>query len=465
MSDFRLLSSRFQKATKPDEIDRFVASLPFDKRLYPYDIAGSIAHVKMLAKCKIIPSADAKKIIKALKEIKNELDTGVFQFDIANEDIHLNIEKRLTEKIGPEIAGKLHTARSRNDQVVLDMRLFLRDAINEIKNKIRAFQEVLVNLAERNIDVIMPFYTHLQHAQPVLFSHHLLAYFQMLDRDYNRLTELYRRVNQLPLGVGAGTGVSYPIDRQYLAKLLQFDSVTENSIDTVSDRDFILEFLSDASILAMHLSIISEELILWSTTEFHFVEIPEEFCTTSSIMPQKKNPDVLELIRAKTGRVYGNLISLLTVMKSLPLAYNRDLQEDKEPLFDTVDTIISCLSMLINLFPKLKIFRENMITAASVGFTIATDIADYLVKKGVPFRTAHQIVGNLVKHCEKQKKGLLSLDLDELRKFAPQFDKDVYRLIDLQYCIDQKDSFGGTSTKQVKLAIKRAKKKLKNREK
>lgn len=398
---------RFNEKTNRD-VEEFTASISFDKRLYKYDIQGSIAHCRMLSRCGIIPKKEKDKIIKGLKIILKEIDRGGFPFKIELEDIHMNIEKRLMEKIGG-VAGKLHTARSRNDQIALDLRLYLRNEIKEIIKEIEKLKKAMIDIAKNNMDIIMPGYTHLQRAQPVLFSHYILAYFEMFERDKERFEEIFNRVNVMPLGSGALAGTNLPIDRRYVAKLLGFPKITQNSMDSVSDRDFMIEFLNAASINMMHLSRLSEDLILWSSAEFNFVELPESFCTGSSLMPQKKNPDVLELIRGKTGRVYGNLIALLTIMKSLPLAYNRDMQEDKEPLFDTVDTLKSSLSICTRLLKKIEINKKEMLKAASEDFTTATDMADYLVKKGLPFRKSHEIVGKVVNYC--MKKGLLFKDL------------------------------------------------------
>ena len=440
-------SGRFEKETNR-LVEEFTASISFDKRLYKYDIEGSIAHCMMLKKCKIIKSGEADKIIKGLRDIKKEIDAGRFKFDIALEDIHMNIERRLIDKIGT-VGGKLHTARSRNDQVALDIRLYLRDEVGEIVSLIRGLKKAIVKKAKGNIDVIMPGYTHLQMAQPVLFSHHLLAYYDMFDRDEDRFLDMLKRVNVMPLGSAAMAGTNYPIDRRYVAKLLGFADITTNSMDAVGDRDFSIEFLSASAILMMHLSRLSEELIIWSTSEFGFIEIDDSFCTGSSIMPQKKNPDVPELVRGKTGRVYGNLMSLLTTMKSLPLAYNKDMQEDKEPVFDTVDTVKASLSIYSKMIGTIKLNRDRLREAVFQGFMTATDMADYLVMKGVPFREAHEVVGRVVSFCIKSHKLLSDLTLHELQRFSKGFKKDIFNFIKVEKSVDRKNVIGGTSKKQV----------------
>lgn len=454
----KLWAGRFKTGTD-SAVDQFTSSLPFDKRLYRYDILGSIAHVKMLGKNKIISLTEMQRIVRGLNEILKEIDTGKFRFNLADEDIHMSIEKRLAEKLGA-VAGKLHTARSRNDQIVLDIRLYLREVIVEMGRHLHRLQMTIVSLAEKHISVIMPGFTHLQHGQPVLFAHHLLAYFEMFDRDRERLHEIYNRVNVLPLGAGALAGTSFPIDRAFVAKQLQFPTLSKNSIDTVSDRDFIVEFLNAAAITMLHLSRLAEELVLWSTAEFGFIDLPDAFCTGSSIMPQKKNPDVAELIRGKTGRVYGNLIALFTILKGLPLSYNRDLQEDKEPLFDTIDTLTNSLIVLDKMLPGIKVNQARMRLMSELGYSFATDIADYLAKKGIPFRQAHGIVGQLVRYCETNKKALDELPFKVFKEFSPLFMKDIYRVLVLQQSIDSRDIPGGTATRQVKRAIAHARKRL-----
>ncbi len=440
-------SGRFKKGTDR-LVEEFTASISFDKRLYKYDIEGSIAHCMMLAKCKIIKNGEAKKIIKGLKEIRKEIDDGRFRFDIALEDIHMNIERRLINKIGA-VGGKLHTARSRNDQVALDIRLYLRDEIQEIINLTGELKKSLLKKAKKNIDVIMPGYTHLQMAQPILFSHYLLCYYDMFKRDEERFTDVLKRVNIMPLGSAALAGTNYPIDRKYVAKHLRFPEITANSMDAVSDRDFSIEFLSASAILMMHLSRISEELILWSTNEFNFIEFDDSFCTGSSIMPQKKNPDVPELVRGKTGRIYGNLISLLTVMKSLPLAYNKDMQEDKEPVFDTVDTVIASLSIYSRMIDTIQLKKDRLKDAVEHGFMTATDMADYLVIKGLPFRDAHEVVGKVVSFCIKNNKSLSDLTLSDLQRFSDNFKKDIFNFIKVEKSVNRKDVIGSTSRRQV----------------
>lgn len=434
-------------------VEEFTSSISFDYQLFHYDIEGSIAHCKMLEKQQIIPSDEAEKIIQALMEIEKEIEQGDFTFSEALEDIHTHIENRLLEKVGP-IGGKLHTARSRNDQIALDLRLFLRSEIDSISKLIKEFLDSLLTVAEKNLHVLMPGFTHLRHAQPVLLSHHLLAYSQMLLRDLERLAENRNRVNVLPLGSGALAGTSFPIDQNYLAELLNFPKISENSMDAVSDRDFVLEFLSSAAIVMMHLSRLCEDLILWSSPEFDFLELPDSYCTGSSIMPQKKNPDVLELIRGKTGRVYGNLFSLLTTMKALPLSYNRDLQEDKEPLFDSVITLKSSLKILGELLPKLKFKIEKMRKAAGKDFSLATDLADYLVRKGLPFRKAHETIGILIKYCLEKDKDFQELSLNEYREFSSLFQEDVFEVISLENSVNSRTSRGGTARKEVERVIK-----------
>jgi argininosuccinate lyase len=448
----KLWGGRFGGQTA-DAAEAFTASVDVDSRLYRHDIAGSIAHAKMLARQRIIPAQDARKIVRGLKAIRDEIERGVFQFSSADEDIHMNIERRLTEKIGAA-GGKLHTARSRNDQVALDMRLFLREEIATINASLKALQHEIVLAAKKNVDVIMPGYTHLQRAQPVLFAHHLLAYFDMFERDRERFSSCLERVNVLPLGAGALAGTSFPIDRAYVAKLLDFPRLSTNSIDAVSDRDFVLEFASAAAILFVHLSRLAEELILWSSHEFGFVELPEAYCTGSSMMPQKKNPDVPELIRGKSGRVFGHLQALLTIMKGLPLAYNRDLQEDKIPLFDTADTVKASLEMVRELARGMKINKAKMRTAVQDGFMNATDLADYLVAKGVPFRRAHAVSGKIVQHCIDRGCRIEELSLTELKAFSPKIEKDVYRYLSAEAIVQRRRSHGGTARANVLRRLK-----------
>jgi len=396
----------------------------------------------MLAKCGIISDDEASVIIHGLQEIQSELERGTFEFDVRWEDIHMHIERRLIEKVGP-VGGKLHTARSRNDQIALDVRLYLRDEIHTILGHIRQLQRTLVELAEVHLDVIMPGYTHLQRAQPIRLSHHLLAYDEMLERDYQRFTECLGRVNVLPLGAGALATTTYPIDRSYVAQLLDFPALAENSLDAVSDRDFVIECCGDAALIMMHLSRLSQELTLWCSAEFGFIELSDAFSTGSSIMPQKKNPDVAELVRGKTGRVYGHLQAVLTVMKGLPLAYNSDMQEDKEALFDVIDTVKACLRVFAPMLATLTIHPERMRSAASEGFGTATDMADYLAAKGLPFRQAHEIVGHIVRQCLDQQQTLDDMSLGELQTFSPLFESDIYEAIALEASVDRRQVRGG----------------------
>jgi len=449
------IRGRFKKAADK-LVTEYTASIPFDWRLYPYDIVGSIAHARMLAKQGIISQKEAETIIKGLKSIQREIEKGEFQFKPELEDIHMNIEARLIEKVG-EVGGKLHTARSRNDQVALDMRLFTKQAISDTLLSLRKFQRALISLAEANKDVIIPGYTHLQPAQPVLLAHHLLAYFEMLQRDVDRFSDCLRRTDVMPLGSGALAGVAYNIDREFLATELGFNRISQNSMDAVSDRDFVLEYEAAASICMMHLSRLAEEIILWSSAEFNFIELDEAYATGSSIMPQKKNPDVAELARGKTGRVYGKLMALLTTMKGLPLSYNKDMQEDKEGFFDTVDTILSTLEVFTGMIKSLRIKTENTKRAVERGYILATDLADYLVKKGEAFRTAHALVARLVSYAMEKGKSFSELSLAEYKKFSPRFERDVYS-ITIESSIAARDVVGGTAPKQVEWALARAKK-------
>jgi argininosuccinate lyase len=441
------------------QVEEFSASIHFDKRLYRYDIEGSIAHCRMLAASKIISDEEASLIVAGLGEILREIDRGEIQLSSGQEDIHMAIEQRLIQKIG-DVGGKLHTARSRNDQICLDMRLYLRDMISQCRILILELQKVIVNLAEQNLGVIMPGFTHLQHAQPILLSHHLMAYYEMFRRDDERLEGCLRRTNVLPLGSAALAGTTLPIKMEWTAQCLNFPRITENSIDAVSDRDYLVEFNAAAALIMMHVSRMAEELILWSTSEFAFIEISDAFCTGSSIMPQKKNPDVPELMRGKTARVYGNLIALLTLLKALPLAYNRDLQEDKEPIFDTVDTVVNTLRILPRLLLEVRFNRERLATMALEGFTLATDLADYLVRKGVPFRRAHHVVGQIVQHCIRSDKELPECSLDELKVFHKAFEHDVFSFLDVNSVIDHRNSSGGTASSRVQEALQRARAEL-----
>ena len=433
---------------------RYTASLPFDRRLYPYDIAGSIAHAKMLAKQGIIQDDEAAQIIDGLKSILGEIEQGEFEFQAELEDIHMAIESRLIEKVG-EVGRKLHTARSRNDQVALDTRLFVTEAIADTIKALRSFQRALLDVAEANKDVIIPGYTHLQVAQPVLLTHHFLAYFEMLERDIARFSDCFKRVDVLPLGSGALAGVAYNIDRDFVAQELGFSQVSRNSLDAVADRDFVLEYEADAALCMMHLSRLAEEMALWSSAEFGFIELDDAFTTGSSIMPQKKNPDVAELARGKTGRVYGHLMALLTTMKGLPLAYNSDMQEDKEGLFDTVDTLLNTLRVFVGMVSSLKVKGENTRHAAERGYILATDLADYLVKKGETFRAAHEIVGKLVNYAVKKGKTFAELNIKEYQKLSPLFGKDVYQ-ITVESSLAARDVIGGTAPKRVRQALIKA---------
>ena len=451
------IRGRFEKDADK-RAQTYTASIRYDWRLYPYDIAGSIAHARMLARQDIISKQDADTIIGGLNSIKEEIEQDDFDFKPELEDIHMNIESRLIEKVG-EVGGKLHTARSRNDQIALDMRLFVRDAISQTISALHKLQQALVTLAEANKEVVIPGYTHLQRAQPVLFAHHLLAYFEMLERDIERFKYCRQRTDVLPLGSGALAGVAYNIDREFLAKELGFNQVSRNSIDAVSDRDFLIEYQSAASICMMHLSRLAEEIVLWSSAEFDFIEVDDAYATGSSIMPQKKNPDVAELARGKTGRIYGNLISLLTMMKGIPLAYVRDMQEDKEGFFDTVDTLLATLEVFAGMVSTLRVKPENTGRAVRHGYLLATDLADYLVKKGEPFRSAHDIVARLVSYAARQEKALDELKLSEYREFSPRFDEDVLA-ITIESSLAARDNFGGTAPKRVEQALAEARKTL-----
>jgi len=447
---------RFAEATN-DLVEQFTASIPYDWRLYPYDIAGSMAHASMLGKQGIIPKKDAARIIRGLEEILKEISSGTFKFSVELEDIHMNIENRLIEKIGP-VGGKLHTARSRNDQVALDIRMFLRDEIAEIRRLLISLQAAIIHLADRHSDVVLPGYTHLQRAQPVLFGHHLLAYYEMFERDRGRLEDCFRRVNVMPLGAGALAGTVLPIDRKLVAKRLGFSGVCDNSMDAVSDRDFAIEFASACAQIMMHLSRLSEELVIWSSAEFGFITISDAFTTGSSIMPQKKNPDVAELTRGKTGRVYGSLMALLTIMKGLPLAYNRDMQEDKEPVFDAADTVTRTLSVFIEMLKGVSIHKETMRKAAEDGFITATDLADYLVRKGMPFRKAHEIVGRAVLRATELGCGLADMPVGEYTKLSPLIREDVYDALSVEASVKRRTSYGGTAPANLKKRLAALKK-------
>ncbi len=441
----------------PDS-SNYTVSIHFDRRLYRHDIAGSIAHARMLAKQDIISREDSNRIIEGLQDIRQEIEAGTFSWDPSLEDLHMNIESRLRQLVGPA-AGRLHTGRSRNDQIALDMRLYTKEVINKTIGGLQGVQRALVALSERYQDVLMPGYTHLQRAQPVLFAHHMLAYFQMIGRDVSRFRDCYQRADVLPLGSGALAGVPYPSDREFLASELGFSQISANSMDAVSDRDFVIEYVAAAAVCMMHFSRLAEELVLWSSREFAFVQLAEEFTTGSSIMPQKRNPDFAELARGKTGRVYGHLMGLLTVHKGLPLTYNRDLQEDKEGFFDTVDTLLPTLDVFQGMLSGLNLNADRVGLLAGEAQALATDLADYLVAKGVPFREAHGLVRELCRYCEEQNKEPGDLDLEEYRRFSPLFDQRVY-LITAESSAAARDIPGGTAPQRVADALAQAKKTL-----
>ena len=438
-------------------VEAFTSSIDFDKRLYLHDIQGSIAHCRMLAKASIITDKEASLIVKGLEKIKKDIESNKFKYDDSLEDIHMHVESRLAKNIG-KVALKLHTARSRNDQVALDVRMYLRDEVQKIISGLIGLRKVIVELCEKHLSVIMPGYTHLQKAQPVLFSHHFMAYYEMFLRDTERMRDCFKRINVMPLGSAALAGTTYPIDRSYTAKLLGFPKVTANSMDSVSDRDFIIEFLSSAAICMVHFSRISEDLVIWSTYEFGFIELPDAFATGSSIMPQKKNPDVCELVRGKSGRVFGDLMAMLTIMKSLPLSYNRDMQEDKTALFDAADTLNACIEIYTRMVPNLKINKEVMFKACALGYLNATDMADYLATKGMPFREAHSCAGKAVAFALKNGKELHELSIDEMKTFSNLFSDDIYKALTPDSMINRRKSYGGTSPGNVLSAIKKAKK-------
>jgi argininosuccinate lyase len=440
-------------------VERFTSSLAIDQRLYHHDIQGSIAHCKTLQRAKVLTSHECVKLIRGLEKIRGEISRGQHVFKEEDEDIHMSIERRLIQIIGP-LGGKLHTGRSRNDQVSLDLRLYLRDTLDTVSNAVTGLQQSLIFQARKHQSLVMPGYTHLQRAQPVLFAHHLLAYYDMLERDKDRMRDTHRRLNVMPLGSGALAGTNYPLDRLYTAKLLNFPAVTTNSLDAVSDRDFVVEVLSSLSLLMMHLSRLSEELILWSSQEFQFVELPDSFCTGSSMMPQKKNPDVAELIRGKSGRVFGHLLAVLTTLKGLPLSYNRDLQEDKEALFDALDTVLASVEIYAILIKQLKVHRETMAKAAQSGLLLATELADYLVQKGIPFRESHGIIGRLVRDFSKCQKDLSEATVNELRSYSPRFGPDALTWLRPEGAVDRKNQIGGTAGKQVERRLKALEKNL-----
>jgi len=456
-----LWGGRFNEPTDT-LVEEFTSSINFDKSLYKYDIAGSIAHASMLNEVDILNKQEVETIINGLKEIETDIDKGKFEWLVTYEDVHMNIESALIKKIG-ELGKKLHTGRSRNDQVATDIKLYLRDAISVISTKLTDLQLSVVKLAEKYSNAVMPGFTHLQVAQPITFGHHLLAWNEMLERDYSRIIDCGKRLNLCPLGAAALAGTTFPIDREATSRKLGFEAPTKNSLDSVSDRDFAIEFVSCASMIMMHLSRYSEEIILWSSAQFDFIELPDRFCTGSSIMPQKKNPDIPELVRGKNGRVNGHLINLLTLMKSQPLAYNKDNQEDKEPLFDTVETLVNCLTIYSKMISAMKPKIENMRKAASQGHPTATDLADYLVKKGLAFRDSHEVVGNIVAHCDGNNCNLDDLNINELKKFNEKIDVDVFEVLTLDGSLNSRDHIGGTAPSQVSLASKRALEILNNR--
>src|SRR3989338_2386609 len=458
MSKEKPWGGRFTEST--DEfVEAFTASVGFDRRLYRHDIMGSIAHAQMLEHVGVLSAKDCAAIVAGLKAIESEIEAGAFAWSTQLEDVHMNIEARLIDRIG-EAGKKLHTGRSRNDQVATDLRLYLRDGIDDVGRAIRRLQEAILEVAEREVETLMPGFTHLQAAQPVTFGHHMLAWFEMLARDQERLRDCRRRVNIMPLGAAALAGTGFPIDRVYAAKLLGFDAPAENSIDAVSARDFAVEFAAAAALIMTHLSRMAEELVLWSSGQFDFIELPDAYCTGSSIMPQKKNPDVPELVRGKTGRVYGHLMALLTVMKAQPLAYNKDNQEDKEPVFDTLDTVLGCLKAFAGMLPALTVKRDNLARAAARGYATATDLADYLVRKGVPFRDAHEIVGRAVRLGLDTGRDLAELDLEELRGLSPAIEQDVFEILTLEGSVKARRHLGGTAPAQVREALRRARKRL-----
>lgn len=447
----KLWGGRFKSGVN-ELVNTFNASISIDSRMYKEDILGSLAHVKMLGKQGIIPAKDSEKIVNGLNEILKRMENGVIHIDNSSEDIHSFIESTLTYYIGDE-GKKLHTGRSRNDQVALDTKLYVKKYLIVVANELLNLQTVILNKAKENINTIMPGYTHMQKAQPITFAHHIMAYAEMLKRDYGRLLDCYDRMNEMPLGSGALATSTYPIDRNFVSNELGFNNPTINSIDSVSDRDYAIEALSALSLIMMHLSRFSEEVILWCTGEFNFVELDDAYSTGSSIMPQKKNPDVAELVRGKTGRVYGDLMTLLTVMKGIPLAYNKDMQEDKEALFDGLDTVLISIQTFTGMLDTMKIKKDVMKKAASGGFTNATDVADYLVKKGEAFRNAHEIVGKIVLYCIDENKAIDDLSLDEFKSFSPFFEEDVYKAIDLITCVEERSVMGGPSSSSVQSQI------------
>ena len=449
----KLWGGRFSKGTDT-EVNDFNSSIRFDQRMYRQDILGSIAHAKMLGKCSVISMEDSDLIVKTLGEILNDIENGKVDFMIDAEDIHMNIETILTKRIGD--AGKrLHTGRSRNDQVALDIRMYIKDEINVIKDMLVSLENTLLKIAKENVDTIMPGYTHLQKAQPITLAHHTMAYFEMFKRDIMRLDDAFDRCNVMPLGSGALAGTTYPLDREFVAKELGFKEITLNSLDGVSDRDFVIELASCLSIIIMHLSRYSEELILWNTNEFQFIEMDDSCSTGSSIMPQKKNPDVAELIRGKTGRVYGDLMSILTTMKGIPLAYNKDMQEDKECIFDAIDTVKLCIPVFEKMIATMKVNKDKMLKGAGGGFTNATDAADYLVKKGMPFRQAHEVIGKMVIYAINSGKALDEFTMDEFKACSEIIEEDIYEAIDLKTCVNDRNIIGGPAKEAVEYSMKK----------
>ena len=454
----KLWEGRFNKETNK-LLEKFNASITFDNRMYEEDINGSIAHSRMLAKQEIINKDEQNKIESGLLNIKKEIEEGVFQFKVEDEDIHMSIEKRLTEIIGP-IAGKLHTARSRNDQVALDIRMYVRKEARNIKQLLINMEHILLNLSEKYKNTVIPGYTHLQRAQPILFSHHLMAYFQMFKRDISRIDDFLERTDELPLGAGALAGTTFNLDRNYTAQLLGFSKPTENSLDSVSDRDFIIELSMIISIISMHLSRFSEEIIIWCTSEFSFISLDDAFATGSSIMPQKKNPDIAELVRGKTGRIYGNLVGILTTMKALPLAYNKDMQEDKEGIFDSIDNIKLSIEIFYAMLDTLSVNEDKILNSIKSGFLNATDVADYLARRNIPFRQAHKITGEIVSYCESRNIAIDDMSIEDFKNFSEVFEEDILSEITIENCINKRDSLGGTSIKNVEIQLENARKYL-----
>ncbi len=454
----KLWEGRFNKETNK-LLEKFNASITFDNRMYEEDINGSIAHSRMLAKQEIINKDEQDKIESGLLNIKKEIEEGVFQFKVEDEDIHMSIEKRLTEIIGP-IAGKLHTARSRNDQVALDIRMYVRKEARNIKQLLINMEHILLNLSEKYKNTVIPGYTHLQRAQPILFSHHLMAYFQMFKRDISRIDDFLERTDELPLGAGALAGTTFNLDRNYTAQLLGFSKPTENSLDSVSDRDFIIELSMIISIISMHLSRFSEEIIIWCTSEFSFISLDDAFATGSSIMPQKKNPDIAELVRGKTGRIYGNLVGILTTMKALPLAYNKDMQEDKEGIFDSIDNIKLSIEIFYAMLDTLSVNEDKILNSIKSGFLNATDVADYLARRNIPFRQAHKITGEIVSYCESRNMAIDDMSIEDFKNFSEVFEEDILSEITIENCINKRDSLGGTSIKNVEIQLENARKYL-----